>query len=157
MTALGNAVHASMATAFTDPNAMFDEARAARILDGFGLASTIDPTELVRQIRAIETWVGARWPDCRRHTEIPIESILPNGQIMQGRIDLLLEVPDGWVVLDHKANPAPSDRWGEVAAEHSGQLTHYADALVRATGRSVTETWIVLPVAAGAVQISIGT
>lgn len=156
MTALGNAVHASMATAFTDPNALFDEARAARILDGFGLAGAIAPTELVRQIRAIETWVTARWPDCRHHAEMPIESILPNGQIMQGRIDLLLEVPDGWVVLDHKANPAPRDRWGEVVGENSGQLTHYADALVRATGRSVTEMWIVLPVAAGAVQISIG-
>lgn len=156
MTALGNAIHACLATAFTDPNRTLDEARVTRILDGFGLNGAIAPTELVRQIRAIETWIGVRWPDCRRHTEIPIESILPNGQIMQGRIDLLLEVPDGWVLLDHKANPAPRDRWGEVVAENSGQLAHYADALVRATGRSVQEMWIVLPVAARAVQISIG-
>lgn len=75
---------------------------------------------------------------------------------MQGRIDLLLEVPDGWVVLDHKANPASRDKWKDVASEHSGQLAIYADALVRATGRSVTETWLVLPVAAGAVQIATG-
>lgn len=155
MTALGNAVHACMATGFTDPNAIFDETRAARILNGFGLARAIAPTELVRQIRAIETWVTARWPDCRRHAEMPIESILANGQILQGRIDLLLEVPDGWVVLDYKANPAPRDRWSEVAAEHSGQLTHYADAMERATGRSVTETWVVLPVSGGAVRVAI--
>jgi hypothetical protein len=35
-------------------------------------------------------------------------------------------------------------------------MSVYADALTRATGRSVTETWIVLPVAAGAVQIAAG-
>jgi len=157
MTALGNAIHACMATAFTDPNATFDEDRAARILKGFSLTGAIEPSELVRQIGAIETWIAARWPDCRRHAEIPIESVLPNGQVMQGRIDLLLEVPDGWVVLDHKANPASRDKWNEVATEHSGQLSVYAAALTRATSRSVTETWLVLPVAAGAIRIAIGT
>lgn len=75
---------------------------------------------------------------------------------MHGRIDLLLEVADGWVLLDHKANPAPRDRWEQVAMEHGGQVFVYADALVRASGRSVTEAWIVLPDAAGAIQITIG-
>lgn len=156
MTALGNAIHACIATAFTDPDAPLDEARAARILDGFGLAGAIDPSGLVRQIGALDRWISLRWPDCRRHAEIPVESILPNGQFMHGRIDLLLEVADGWVILDHKANPAPRDRWEQVPMEHGGQLSVYADALVRATGRSVTEAWIVLPVAAGAIQITMG-
>ena len=34
------------------------------------------------------------------------------------------------------------------------QLSVYADALARATGRSVVEAWIVLPVAAGAIQVT---
>ena len=73
---------------------------------------------------------------------------------MHGRIDLLLEVGAGWILLDHKSNPAPRNRWGEIAAEHGGQLSVYADALARVTGRSVTEAWIVLPVAGGAIQIA---
>ena len=73
---------------------------------------------------------------------------------MQGRIDLLLETKDGWVLLDHKANPAPRDRWDQVAQEHGGQLSVYADALARATGRSIAEAWIVLPVGAGAIQVA---
>ena len=154
MTALGNAIHACIATAFTDPDVPMDEARTARILDGFGLEGAIDPSGLVRQIGALDRWISSRWPDCRRHAEIPIESILPSGQLMHGRIDLLLEVADGWVLLDHKANPAPRDRWDQIAMEHGGQLSLYADALVRATSRPVTETWIVLPVAAGAIQIT---
>ncbi len=156
MTALGNAIHTCIATAFTDPNTPLDEARAARILDGFWLAGAIDPSRLVQQIGALDRWISLRWPDCRRHVEIPVESILPSGQFMHGRIDLLLDVAGGWVLLDHKANPAPRDRWDQVAMEHGGQLSVYADALVRATGRSVTEAWIVLPVAAGAIQITMG-
>ena len=154
MTALGNAIHACIATAFTDPSVPFDEERAARILDGFGLAGAIEPSALVRQIAALDAWISARWPDCRRHAEIPIESILPSGQVMHGRIDLLLETKNGWVLLDHKANPAPRDRWDQVAQEHGGQLSVYADALARATGRSVAEAWIVLPVGAGAIQVT---
>lgn len=154
MTALGNAVHACIATAFTYPDAPLDEARAGRILGGFGLAGTIDPSELVRQVGALDRWISSRWPGCRRHAEVPIESVLPNGQVMHGRIDLLLEVGGGWILLDHKSNPSPRDRWDQLAAEHGGQLFVYADALARATGRLVTEAWIVLPVAAGAIQIS---
>lgn len=154
MTALGNAIHACIATAFTDPGIPLDEARITRILDGFGLKGAIDPSGLVRHIAALDQWISLRWPDCRRHAEIPIESIFPNGQVMQGRIDLLLEDDGGWVLLDHKANPAPRDRWEHIATEHGGQLSVYADALVRATGRSVMEAWIVLPVSAGAIQIT---
>ena len=58
------------------------------------------------------------------------------------------------MLIDHKANPAPRDRWDQVADEHGGQLSVYADALARATGRSVVEAWIVLPVAAGAIQVT---
>lgn len=154
VTALGNAIHACIATAFTDPGVPFDEARAASILDGFQLKGAIEPSAVVRQIAALEAWISTRWPGCRRHAEIPIESILPSGQVMHGRIDLLLETTDGWVLLDHKANPAPRDRWDQVADEHGGQLSVYADALARATGRSVVEAWIVLPVAAGAIQVT---
>ena len=154
ITALGNAIHACIAMAFTDPNISMDEARVVPILNGFGLKGEIDPAGLVRHIAVLDQWISLRWPYCRRYVEVPIESIFPSGQVMHGQIDLLLEVDGGWVLIDHKANPAPRDRWEQVVTEHSGQLSIYADALVCATGRSVTETWIVLPVAAGAVQIT---
>jgi ATP-dependent exoDNAse (exonuclease V) beta subunit len=154
MAALGNAIHACIATALTDPDVPMDDARASRILAAFELEDAIEPSGLVRQIGALDRWICSRWPNCRRYAEIPIESVLPNGQVMHGRIDLLLETGEGWVLLDHKANPAPRGRWDQVAVDHGGQLSVYADALARATGRSVAETWIILPVAAGAVRIA---
>jgi hypothetical protein len=42
ITALGNAIHACIATVFTDPSVPFEEARAARILNGFGLVGAIE-------------------------------------------------------------------------------------------------------------------
>ena len=73
---------------------------------------------------------------------------------MHGRIDLLLETKNGWVLFDHKANPAPRNRWDQVAQKHAGQLSVYADTLARAMGRSVAEAWIVLLVGAGAIQVA---
>lgn len=156
MTALGNAIHAGIATAFTDPDVPFDEARAQRIFAGFGLTGELEPSALVRQVAALEGWISSRWPGCARHAEIPIETVLPNGQVMNGRIDLLLETTGGWVLLDHKANPAQRDRWPRVADEHGGQLATYAEALARATDRPAVETWIVLPVAGGAIRVVTG-
>lgn len=43
-----------------------------------------------------------------------------------------------------------------VGSQLPPKLSVYADALTRATDRSVAEMWIVLPIAAGAVQIAAG-
>ncbi len=156
MTALGNAIHACLAVALTDADVPLDEVRTAHILDGFGLNGAIEPSALVRQIGALNAWIAERWPDCHRHAEVPIESVLPSGQVLHGRIDLLLETQKGWVLIDHKANPAPRARWEQVATEHGGQLSVYADALARTTGHPVEEVWLVLPVAAGAMRVRAG-
>lgn len=74
-------------------------------------------------------------------------------QIINGRIDLLLELPEGWILLDHKSNPQSADQWEKIAEEHAGQLAAYKDAIVRATGKPVLESWLFFPVSAGAVSI----
>ena len=155
MTALGSAVHACVAAGLSISGPAFDPPAAHRILQGFRVDGAVDSAVLVRQIGTLERWIGARWPDCRRHPEMPIEAVLPNGQVVYGRIDLLLETDSGWVIIDHKSNPAPRDKWGHVAAEHAGQLAMYADALQRVTRRPVSEVWIMLPIAAGAVRIAV--
>jgi hypothetical protein len=154
MTALGSGVHACVAAALVAERAGFDRSHAARILHGFQVDNALDPGALVSQIESMDAWIRARWPGCRRHPEIPIEAVLPSGQTMQGRIDLLLETEDGWILIDHKSNPAPRDRWGEVAGEHAGQLFMYAAALEHVTARPVREIWILLAIAGGAIRIS---
>jgi ATP-dependent exoDNAse (exonuclease V) beta subunit len=79
--------------------------------------------------------------------------VLENGQVVRGRIDLLLNTKDGWVVVDHKSAPLAEDRWHNLAAEHAGQLYAYGRGVEAVTGRKVIEYWLFLPVAGGAVRV----
>ena len=72
---------------------------------------------------------------------------------MQGRIDLLLETAQGWILLDHKSNPQSADHWQSIAVNYSGQMHAYAKAIEKTTGKMVLESWLYFPVSAGAVQL----
>jgi ATP-dependent exoDNAse (exonuclease V) beta subunit len=85
--------------------------------------------------------------------EWPIESILENGQVLDGRVDLLLDLGDYWILLDHKSNPGAKADWPTLANTHGGQMLAYQTAIEAASGKPVKETWLVLPVSAGAIRI----
>lgn len=76
-----------------------------------------------------------------------IERVLP-------RIDLLVEEPNGWVLLDHKSNPGGAARDEDLAAKHGPQIESYGHALLSATGKPMSQGWLYLPVAARAVRLS---
>lgn len=69
-----------------------------------------------------------------------------DGQILQGWIDLLVETPDGFVIIDHKSSMGSANRLQEIAEAYSGQLDGYARAVEAATGKKVLEKWLFLPV-----------
>jgi ATP-dependent exoDNAse (exonuclease V) beta subunit len=85
--------------------------------------------------------------------EVPVECRLPNGQMLAGRIDLLLRTPAGFVLIDHKASARPRTEWGTVVNEYGGQLAAYAAAIELAGGAPVLERWLFFPVAAGVVRL----
>lgn len=85
---------------------------------------------------------------------MPVKTRLPNGQIINGRIDLLLETDRAFVLIDHKSSPFSEDRWSELVDAYQGQLMAYANAVEVATGKAVVEQWLLFPVAGGAVQCS---
>jgi ATP-dependent helicase/nuclease subunit A len=80
---------------------------------------------------------------------------LPNGQVVKGQVDLLLDAPAGWILIDHKANPRGGDAWEEVARRYSGQLKLYKMRICAATSRPVAEVWLYFPVAAGAISVRV--
>ena len=156
MAQLGTAIHACIAAALTDAGAPQSLEEIGEILVGHGVGDVVTAQSVQRQIDALINWMAQRWPTARRHAEIPVEAMLDNGQVMQGRIDLLLETPDGWILLDHKSNPQGPEKWPEIAHEHSGQLMTYGNAVTQATGKQVLESWLFFPVSAGAVRIEMG-
>ena len=155
MVKIGNVIHACIAASTAIDGTPLDRAEIANIVSGLGAEQWLNPDHVHRQVKALLEWIAARWPSCKLQSEIPVESLLPNGQVLQGRIDLLLQLENGWVLLDHKANPKGAGAWDELAQSYGGQLAAYSGAVERATGKPVRETWLFLAVAAGAVKVEL--
>jgi len=73
--------------------------------------------------------------------------------LLQGRIDFLLKVNGGWILIDHKSSPGGADRWDAIAQEYAGQLAAYKEAIERTSGEKVLEKWLFLPVAGAAIRV----
>lgn len=74
--------------------------------------------------------------------------------MLNGRIDLLLETDAGWILIDHKSESVGARSLGSTGGRVRGaQLGAYSKAVEVASGRTVLENWLVLPVAGGALSI----
>ena len=153
ITALGTAIHACIALSLVNENQPITKQEAERLLRAHGLDGRISVDALLGQISAFRQWIGERWPEYTMHPEIPVQSTLSTGQIMNGRIDLLLNTPDGWILIDHKSNPQGASAWDGLAEKYAGQLEAYAGAVAQATGRPVIERWLFLPVSGHGIKV----
>jgi len=124
------------------------------ILKTWAVAGSVDKDAVCTQTSAFQAWIAKRWPDCPVYVEVPIEADGPNGTRIRGRIDLLVELPDGWILVDHKSNPVGPARDDDLIALHGPQLESYAHALLSATGKPVSQRCLYFPVAARAVRLS---
>ena len=153
MSALGTAIHASLCLSFTDLNCPLTADEVQHLLRSYAVHEHVNASQVIAQQLALHAWIESRWPEARAMAEYPVQQLLSSGQVLNGRIDLLLDTNDGWVLIDHKSNPAPEAQWERLAEEHAGQLDAYAQAIEAASGRPVIAAWLFLPVAAGAIQV----
>jgi ATP-dependent exoDNAse (exonuclease V) beta subunit len=151
---LGDAIHACLAAYLASDDASFDERRVAAILDRMGVPKSVAPGNLLRQLAAVRQWIRTRWPKAKALVEVPITQSLDTGQIMNGRIDLLLKTDKGWILLDYKSGSQNSSQWAKLAADYGGHLATYSGAIEKASGIPVLETWLVLPVAAAVLRVT---
>lgn len=152
---LGDAVHAYFAC--LPSLRALDEAErvavAARCLDAHGHRGTLPPETLAMAAGSWQRWVKERHGDCKWWTESPITAPRTEGGQWSGTIDLLLERPDGaLVVVDHKSAVLSAAAWGTYATHHAGQLRGYRDALT-ALGHTVEELLVHLPLSGVALQV----
>ncbi|MBI2894413.1 MAG: UvrD-helicase domain-containing protein [Deltaproteobacteria bacterium] len=168
--AIGNATHAFLAC--DDPRDPDDVRRelARSLLTAHDVLAILGPDALVTVGNRLRTWLERRWPKARWHRELPVEALVPAGndpmgdgpnsdgpRLVSGTIDLLLDTPDGILIIDHKTFPAPTEAaWRKAAAKHAPQLAAYAAALAVAHGRRVAGTWLHFPLGGGAVALRPG-
>jgi ATP-dependent helicase/nuclease subunit A len=91
-------------------------------------------------------------PRAVRHWEAAI-GWRPENQIMEGWIDLLLEGPEGFVLVDHKTYPGNNPE-GHIREEYLGQMAAYSNAVLAATGKPVVRTLIHFPALGSIYEIS---
>lgn len=154
MARLGTAIHACIGTALTDPSAPITVEEVATMMHRMGEGETVVADELYSQIMGFIRWYKQRWPDAVPYAEIPTEMRMENGQFLQGRIDLLLKIKDGWILFDHKSNPQAASAWESVAQDNFGQLLAYKNAVELASSEKVLETWLFLPVVGHVLRLS---
>jgi len=155
MAQLGTAIHGCIGASFTDPNAPLTLQEIEIGLKRMGVGNSIQPKELLEQITAFMAWIKARWPEAKSYAEIPVEMSMANGQVLIGRIDFLLKVNGGWILIDHKSNPGGAERWESIAQENAGQLLSYKHAVEQASGEPVLESWLFLAVTGVAVKVDL--
>jgi ATP-dependent exoDNAse (exonuclease V) beta subunit len=85
---------------------------------------------------ALSAWVAKEWPGATWHREWPVWQRKQDGAIIRGIADLVLELPTGFVVIDHKSAPGGSDDKVKArAASYGPQLAAYAEVITRSLGR----------------------
>lgn len=153
---VGNAIHAFLAADLPELNRADRLARAERLLSAAELLSALAPETLLQAGDNLKAWVSRRWPTATWHREIPIAAVIPTPQgsrRIAGTIDLLLEVPEGVVIIDHKSYPGGQSAWAAKAGEFAPQFAAYAEAL-RLAGKTVLEQWVNFTIGGGAVRLS---
>lgn len=151
--AVGSAVHAYLGTEFSVLTPDEQRDLADRIVKRWGVNGTVDSSLLITSGVRFESYLDAEFPGWFRHREAAI-GWRPDHQVMEGWIDLLLEGPDGFVLVDHKTYPG-NDPAGHIRGKYLGQMAAYREAVSAATGKPVLRTLIHFPALGQVCEISV--
>ena len=117
---------------------------AERLLKNWTVENSVSPETLLECADNLYSWIAETWQDAKISCEVPMTYHDENGTLYQGFIDMLLELPDGYVIIDHKTHPMAHDAQ-DYAADCAGQLRLYRKAVEAATGKPVRQTIIHFP------------
>lgn len=140
--AVGSAVHAYLGTQYSKLTSADQLHLAATIIERWNIGHVVAPDLLIQSGARLETYLNAKYPGWIHHREAAI-SWRSENRVMQGWIDLLLEGPEGCILIDHKTYPG-TDPEGHIRDKYLGQMAAYRDALA-AAGMLVIRTLIHLP------------
>jgi ATP-dependent helicase/nuclease subunit A len=134
---VGTTLHAFLAADYPELVSEERAALAQRILGRAGLDASFTADALLGAGDALRKFVAERWPNAIWRREIPVLAALETEQgsrRIAGSIDLLLETPDGFVIIDHKSFPGAASHWESKAMEYAPQLATYSKAIEMAGG-----------------------
>ena len=154
MAAIGNALHAVIAAELVNPDQSDAEACAEKILAAHQVQGHVQAADAVRAARRLRKVLFEELGATQCIAECPVQHVLEDGRVVRGFIDLLVETPQGNMIIDHKSSPQPRKNWANEVIENAGQLQRYENAVTAATG-SVPRIALHFPISAGLVQVEL--
>lgn len=143
MRKLGDALHLFLA--IDDPSLpMSDRLETAKNIANSFLVSALPPEDFVEASTRLRNNLDELYSDAVWLTEWPVSGRYGTQRI-QGAIDLLLEMSEGYVVVDHKSFPGGTDSWETRAISHYPQLDAYAALVEQATSKPVIAKLVHMP------------
>jgi ATP-dependent exoDNAse (exonuclease V) beta subunit len=152
MNRLGEAVHTYLAAALGPAGG--DEQLAEEVLSRWGVTGCLRAKDLAAAAERLRTWADDQFPGAKWHRELPLFLRQPEGSVLRGAADLVLETESEWILVDHKSFPGTREQAEARALGHAGQLRAYAEAL-RADADKRVRGFIHLPVTGQMVEVGL--
>lgn len=137
---LGSAIHGFLAV---DTCALTCDQQlniASGLLRRWDVEKAITPDDLLTATGNLNLFIEKNYPGAGVVREWPIVLRNSENQLINGWVDMVLDLPEGYVVIDHKSyseNDAP-----EHVKHYGPQLFLYKEAIEKATGRKVIASLI---------------
>ncbi len=150
---LGEVIHRFLAS--DDPSTDMETrtSRAAATLARWGVPQ-VAPGDLISISDRLRTFIDGKFGKAANLQEWTVHA--EDGlQIISGRIDLLIDLGDGYAIVDHKSFPGSLSLDEERLRASASQISQYGHALKRITGKKRLEYWIHQPIAAAMVRIEL--
>lgn len=145
MRTVGEAVHGFLAADRPGAEMAWRVALARRLFGAWGVTA-LAAEDVVGAADRFRAHVQAAFPDGVLRREWPVAEVA-GGSLSAGRADLVVEHAGGLALFDHKTFPGDSSRWATEMQAYAPQIAAYGGILARATGLSVTQAAVHLPIA----------
>lgn len=106
----------------------------------YEFTALIDVNWLADSIISLHVWLKEKYGEFKIYKELPIQHFNENGHYIQGYVDMLLELEDGLIIIDHKTfsmKEASQKASSAKALEYSGQLKIYEKVLEKSFKKKV--------------------
>ena len=153
---LGNAVHGFFAA---DRNSLSIQQRRAivkRLFEAWSVTGAVAVDDVVAMADCFWKWVDKLWPGAVYHREWPLTMQAEDGGRWVGTADLVIEMGEGLVLIDHKTFPGSSSQAKEISEGYWGQLDAYRSMLEAAMGKPVVGSYVHFPILGVAVPLLSG-
>jgi ATP-dependent exoDNAse (exonuclease V) beta subunit len=121
-------------------------------LKRWGVEKSLAPADMIEARDRLHKFIQDKYPEVIILREWPITLRNAENQLMHGWIDMLLELPDSYVIIDHKSYPGADAE--EHAKQFAPQLAIYKEAIEKATGKDVVATLVHMPVVGKVFEVS---